>query len=55
MTSLAQPLGRVTPPGIIDRHYRAVKGVTQGSCEEFWNILPDGALPDSKGVDDLVA
>ena len=42
-------------PGIIDRHYRAVKGVTQGSCEEFWNILPDGALPDSKGVDDLVA
>ena len=33
----------------------AAKGVTQGSCEEFWNILPDGVCPDAKDVDGLVA
>jgi len=27
-------------PAIIDSNYRAVDGVTAGTCEQFWNIVP---------------
>ena len=27
-------------PAIIDSNYRAVEGVTAGSCKQFWDILP---------------
>ena len=28
-------------PQIIDSNYRAVEGVTAGTCKKFWEILPN--------------
>lgn len=37
-------------PTVMNQSYRVVKGVTQGTCDEFWNILPESDFPARKAI-----